>query len=115
DLGFGQRAREFSYNDAGIIAGIKQLYVSYAPADWIKFTAGSWATHVGYELVDAPANRNYSMSYMFSYGPFSHTGLKAEITKGSHSFMLGVANPTDFKTAPLDSRKFVLAQYSIAF
>ena len=29
--------------------------------------------------------------------------------------MLGVANPTDFKTAPLDSKKFLLAQYSIAF
>ena len=38
----------------------------------------SWATHVGYELVDAYLNRNYSMSYMFSYGPFFHTGIKAD-------------------------------------
>ena len=62
DLGFGKRAQEFSYNDQGILAGIKQLYLSYSPTGWLKFTAGSWATHVGYELVDAYANRNYSMS-----------------------------------------------------
>lgn len=114
DLGFGKRAQEFSYNDNGIVAAIKQLYVSYAPADWIKFSAGSWATHVGYELVDAPANRNYSMSYMFSYGPFSHTGLKAELTFGNFGAMIGVANPTDYKTAPLDSKKFFLGQLSYA-
>src|SRR5215210_5220610 len=43
DLGFGQRAADFSYNDEGIVAAIKQLYVSYAPVDWLKFTMGSWA------------------------------------------------------------------------
>src|SRR5690349_9322464 len=75
DLGFGKRAQDFSYNDEGIMAAIKQLYVSYAPADWVKFTMGSWATHVGYEVVDPYGNRNYSMSYMFTNGPFFHTGL----------------------------------------
>src|SRR5580698_8293190 len=60
DLGFGKRAEEFSYNDNGILAAIKQLYISYSPNAWLKLTAGSWATHVGYELVDAYANRNYS-------------------------------------------------------
>jgi hypothetical protein len=114
DLGFGKRAQEFSYNESGIVASIKQLNVSYAVNDWLKFTAGSWATHVGYELVDAPANRNYSMSYMFSYGPFSHTGLKADLTFGKHGFMVGVSNPTDYKSAPLDSKKYLLAQYSLA-
>src|SRR5687767_13204639 len=49
DLGFGQRAKEFSYTDEGITAAIKQLYISYSPTDWLKFTAGTWATHVGYE------------------------------------------------------------------
>ena len=43
DLGFGPRAKEFSYNDEGISAAIKQLYVSYSPTDWLKFTAGTWA------------------------------------------------------------------------
>ena len=116
DLGFGKRAQEFSYNDEGILAAVKQLYVSYSPADWVKFTAGSWATHVGYELVDANLNRNYSMSYMFTNGPFFHTGLKADFTAGKHGFMIGVANPTDFKYVPDDvvNKKAFLAQYSLA-
>jgi len=116
DLGFGKRATEFSYHDAGILAAIKQLYVSYSPADWVKLTAGSWATHVGYELVDPYLNRNYSMSYMFTNGPFFHTGVKAEVTKGMHGFMLGIANPTDYKTAPGGlNKKAILAQYSLAY
>jgi putative OmpL-like beta-barrel porin-2 len=116
DLGFGQRAKEFSYTDEGITQAIKQLYVSYSPADWIKFTAGTWATHVGYELLDPQYNRNYSMSYMFTNGPFSHTGLKADVTKGKHSFMLGVSNPTDYRTPPegLINKKFMLAQYGFS-
>jgi hypothetical protein len=116
DLGFGKRAEEFSYNDNGILAGIKQLYISYSPNSWLKFTAGSWATHVGYELVDAYANRNYSMSYMFTYGPFSHTGVRADITYGKSGFMIGIANPTDFKYVPdgVMNKKFLIAQYSYA-
>ena len=116
DLGFGKRAQEFSYNDEGVTQAIKQLFVTYAPAEWIKFTAGSWATHVGYELVDPQLNRNYSMSYMFTNGPFFHTGVKADLTKGKHGFMIGVANPTDLKSVPdgVINRKFLLAQYSLA-
>jgi hypothetical protein len=110
DLGFGQRAKEFSYNETGITAAIKQAYVTFAPSDKVKFTMGKWATHVGYELVDAYLNRNYSMSYMFSYGPFSHTGLKADFTFGNVGFMLGVANPTDFISAPF-AKKFLLGQF----
>ena len=114
DLGFGKRAQEFSYNDNGVTQAIKQLYVTYAPKDWLKFTMGSWGTHVGYEVVDAPANRNYSMSYMFSWGPFFHTGIKADVTAGKSGFMLGVANQTDFKLSPTGAKKFMLAQYSFA-
>ncbi|MGE5107177.1 MAG: outer membrane beta-barrel protein, partial [Sphingobacteriales bacterium] len=77
----------------------------------LKFIAGSWATHVGYELVDPYLNRNYSMSYMFSYGPFFHTGVKAEATYGKNGFMLGIANPTDLKSTTMD-HKYVIAQYS---
>lgn len=116
DLGFGKRAQEFSYNDEGILPAIKQLYMSYTPNNWLKLTAGSWATHVGYELVDAYANRNYSMSYMFTNGPFFHTGIKAEAAYGVNSFMVGVANPTDFKYVPDGAlnKKAFLAQYSYA-
>jgi hypothetical protein len=114
DLGFGKRAQDFSYTDEGILQAVKQLYVSYSPSSIVKFTAGSWATHVGYELVDPQSNRNYSMSYMFTNGPFSHTGLKADFTLGKSGLMVGIANPTDFKYVPegVINRKFLLAQYS---
>src|SRR5215831_14510517 len=59
DLGFGTRAEEFGYNDANTRFAIKQVYVSYAPSSLIKFTFGSWATHIGYEVFDAYLNRNY--------------------------------------------------------
>jgi hypothetical protein len=113
DLGFGRRAEEFSYNDEGTLLAIKQAYLTYAPTANLKFTAGSFATHVGYELVDPNLNRNYSMSYMFSYGPFFHTGLKADLAFGKSGFMIGVTNPTDLKTASF-SRKWLIAQYSYA-
>ena len=116
DLGFGKRAQEFSYNDQSILQAVKQLYLSYTPNSWLKLTAGTWATHVGYELVDAYANRNYSMSYMFTNGPFFHTGLKAEVTKGVNGFMVGIANPIDYKYVPdgVENKKTFLAQYSFA-
>jgi len=114
DIGVGKRATEFSYNDEGILASIKQLYISYAPSTHLKFTAGSWATHVGYELVDPQLNRNYSMSYMFTNGPFFHTGVKAEASFGNSGLMLGLANPTDYKYVPDGqiNSKYILAQYS---
>ena len=113
DVGFGKRAQEFSYNDVGTtLTAVKQAYISYAPSSDVKFTIGKWATHVGYELLDAYANRNYSMSYGFSYGPFFHTGLKADISLGGKSaLMVGVANPTDYVSAP-NSTKVLIAQFS---
>jgi hypothetical protein len=109
DIGFGNRAEEFSYNDDNTRFIVKQAYLSYTPWENVKFTAGSWATHIGYELVD-PVNRNYSMSYLFSKGPFFHTGLKAEATRGKSSYMLGITNPSDLKSANF-STKFLVAQY----
>lgn len=113
DLGFGRRAQEFSYNDVGTtLTAVKQLYLTYAASEKVKFTFGKWATHIGWELLDAFANRNYSMSYGFSYGPFFHTGIKADISLGGKSaMMLGIANPTDYVSTN-SSVKVLLAQFS---
>lgn len=97
DLGVGKRENEFSYNDKGLLQDVKQLTLSYAPGAKLKFTAGKWATHIGYELLDAYSNRNYSMSYAFSYGPFFHTGVRADIVLGKQwNLMLGIVQPSDF-------------------
>ena len=120
DLGFGRRAEEFSYNDGTTdqnkngfvsLSNLKQLYVTYAPSSKVKFTFGKFGTHVGYELVDAQLNRNYSMSYMFTNGPFFHTGLKADFTAGPVGFMIGVTNYTD-QSSSTTNVKSVIAQLS---
>jgi hypothetical protein len=116
DLGVGPRAREFAYTDDGITQAIKQLYISYSFNNWLKVTGGTWATHVGYEVLDANANRNYSMSYLFTNGPFSHTGVKADFTAGKSGLMIGIANPTDYRAVPTEghNNKNIIAQYSYA-
>ncbi|SFD31211.1 Putative beta-barrel porin-2, OmpL-like. bbp2 [Chitinophaga sp. CF118] len=116
DLGFGRRAAEFSYNEstdktATAELAIKQLYLSYQVLDKLKISMGSFGTHVGYELLDAYLNRNYSMSYMFTNGPFFNTGVKADITiSTSWTAMVGLFNPTDFKSASWSNQKYIGAQ-----
>ncbi|MEO6893813.1 MAG: outer membrane beta-barrel protein [Ginsengibacter sp.] len=114
DVGFGKRANEFSYNDEKTSLAIKQLFITYSLSSKIKLTLGSWDTHIGYESVDAYLNRNYSISYLFSFGPFFHTGLKTDIqlTQKS-SFMIGIANPSDFKYAS-NLPKMIIGQLSTA-
>ena len=107
DLGFGTRAAEFSYNEGGSLAAVKQAFLTFAASDKVKFTMGKWGTHIGYEVLDAYLNRNYSMDYMFSYGPFSHTGFKMDVTLGTFGFMLGVANPTDYTSASFAKKNFI--------
>lgn len=112
DLGFGKRAEEFSYNDANTRFALKQLLVRYAPSSKLQLTLGTWDTHIGYEMVDPQLNRNYSMSYLFSNGPFTHTGLKAEFQIGKRSTVtLGISNPIDQRSASGFSKTF-LAQYA---
>ena len=125
DLGFGRRAEEFSYTDgAGFplgggngfttLAPVQQLFISFTPGTvgkGVKFSIGKWATHMSYEVANAPLNRNYSMDYMFTYQPFNHTGIKAEYTKDTWGFMIGIANPTD-NTTTISGVKTLIAQIS---
>ncbi|MCB0607457.1 MAG: porin [Lewinella sp.] len=103
DLAFGPRAEAangYLTDEGGItsLSLIKQLFVTYSPSDKLKFTLGNFSTFVGYELIDAPGNVNYSTSYLFSNGPFYHTGLKADIALADKfGLMLGVFNDTDTK------------------
>src|SRR5690606_8371312 len=66
-------------------------------SDNLTFTIGNFNTYLGYEVISPTGNFNYSTSYMFSSGPFSHTGLKADIDLTENwSLMAAVMNPTDF-------------------
>ena len=75
---------------------IKQAYMSYMFTDKLNFTVGQFGTHIGYELIDAPLNYNYSLSYLFGNGPFYHTGAKASYAFSDNvGLMAGVVNGWD--------------------
>ncbi len=98
DLGFGQRANDANGTGASTLDAVKQLYITYAPSDKVTLTAGNFGTHVGYEIIDANGNFNYSTSYLFSYGPFYHTGIKADFALSDKiGAMIGIFNDTDSK------------------
>ncbi len=61
---------------------IPQLFVSYIVpiGKGLRFDAGKFATHMGYEVIGGydGYNDNFSRGFIFGYGiPFTHTGLKA--------------------------------------
>ncbi len=97
DLVFGPRGEEAVFLSMGSSNIVNQLYVFYNISDNVKLTLGDFNTFLGYEVISPVDNFNYSTSYMFSYGPFSHTGLKADITLSDNwSAMFAIMNPTDY-------------------
>lgn len=110
DIGFGPRA-EAANNTiySNTILAIKQLYMTYAPTDWLKFTFGNFSTFFGYELIEPQNNFHYSTSMAFQNGPFYHTGFKANFTKKKWNVLLGFFDDTDHKT-DADRNKFVGGQ-----
>ena len=97
DLVYGPRGADAVFNSVGSSNIVNQLYVYYNVSDSFTLTLGNFNTFLGYEVISPAANFNYSTSYMFSYGPFSHTGLKADIALSDDvSLMLGVLNSTDY-------------------
>jgi hypothetical protein len=104
DVVFGPRGSNAVFGSIGNSSElVNQLYAYYNIADGVKITLGNFNTFLGYEVISPAANFNYSTSYMFSYGPFSHTGVKADFTLSEDiSLMLGVFNQTDQTEANYD-------------
>jgi len=97
DLTFGPNAELGQFaNIFGTMMNIKQAYLAYKVTDKLTFTAGQFGTHVGYELIDAPLNYNYSLSYLFGNGPFYHTGAKLSYMFSDNvGLMVGLVNGWD--------------------
>jgi len=97
DLVYGPRGADAVFNSTGSSNIVNQLYVYYNVSDSFTLTLGNFNTFLGYEVISPVGNFNYSTSYMFSNGPFSHTGLKADIAVSDDvSLMLGALNRTDY-------------------
>ncbi len=99
DLVFGPRGTDAIFNSPMYSATgnvVNQLYMYWNVSEKVTLTMGNFNTFLGYEVISPAANFNYSTSYLFSYGPFSHTGIKADFALGKDlSAMIGVFNPTD--------------------
>ncbi|WP_034062383.1 outer membrane beta-barrel protein [Lacinutrix jangbogonensis] len=90
DLVFGPRG------EAASTTVLNQLFAFYNISESTKLTFGKFNTFLGYEVISPVGNFNYSTSYLFSSGPFSHTGIKVDFTLSEDfSLMLGVFNQTD--------------------
>lgn len=110
DLTFGNHSDLGNYGNAqgrvlvggkdatGTALAIKQAYLTWKATDKLSITAGQWGTHIGYEVIDAPVNFNYSLSNLFNNGPFYHTGVKATVaTSAKSSLTFGLVNGVDSK------------------
>ncbi|SDM27648.1 porin [Siphonobacter aquaeclarae] len=103
DLTFGPNADLGNYGNAiGPLGGnstalaIKQMYLTYKFSPKFSITAGQFGTHIGYEVIDAPVNYNYSLSNLFNNGPFYHIGAKAQYSFSDKAYLMaGVVNNID--------------------
>ncbi len=102
DVVFGPRGESAasSYN-------LNRLYAYWNVSETTTLTMGRFNTYLGYEVIAPAGNFNYSMSYLFSNGPFSHVGLKADFAlSDDFSLMLAVINPTDVNNNLVGSYAF---------
>lgn len=96
DLVYGPRGADAVFESDPSANIINQLYVYWNVSDKVTLTLGNFNTFLGYEVISPVANFNYSTSYMFSYGPFSHTGIKMDyVITDDWSLLLAFMNNND--------------------
>jgi len=96
DLVFGPRGQAAVFGTASGQAIINQAYAYYKVSDKVTFNLGQFNTFLGYEVISPTVNFHYSTSYMFSWGPFNHTGARVDFALDNGVVAkLAVMNPTD--------------------
>ncbi len=96
DVVLGPRGQAAVFGTASGQAIINQAFAFYKFSDKVTFNLGQFNTFLGYEVISPTVNFNYSTSYLFSWGPFNHTGARIDYT-GDNGFVakLALMNPTD--------------------
>jgi len=96
DLVVGPRGAGATFSSDIVDGIVNQAYAYWNVSESTTLTFGRFNTFLGYEVIAPAANFNYSTSYLFSSGPFSHVGLKADFDLSEDfSLMLAVMNPWD--------------------
>jgi hypothetical protein len=96
DVVFGPRGQAAVFGTNSGQAIVNQLYAYYKFTPGFTLNLGQFNTFLGYEVISPAVNFNYSTSYLFSWGPFNHTGLRADFDFGGGvTGKLAIMNPTD--------------------
>jgi hypothetical protein len=98
-LNFGEDAAFTGGTFSGDDVDFQEVYAQFiAPfGNGIDLRMGRMNTLIGYEVIEAPYNPNYSRSWLFGFGqPFTTTGIRGSYDFNDQvSFAIGVIN--DFK------------------
>jgi hypothetical protein len=78
DLVFGPRGKAAVFATNSGQAIINQMFAYYKLSDKVTLNLGQFNTFLGYEVISPAVNFHYSTSYLCSWGPFNHTGLRAD-------------------------------------
>lgn len=102
DLFFGDDAELIHSTGAGTGTDQFDLQQAYVTArvplgNGLDFKVGKFVTLLGAEVIESPANWNFSRSFLFGYAiPFTHTGVLASYSLGDiGSVTAGVVNGWD--------------------
>jgi len=96
DLVTGPRGAGATFSNDIVDGIVNQAYAYWNVSESTTLTFGRFNTFLGYEVIAPAANFNYSTSYLFSSGPFSHMGIKADFALSEDfSLMLAITNPWD--------------------
>ncbi len=108
DLVFGPRGKAAVFAAASGQSIINQMYAYYKFSDVVTLNLGQFNTFLGYEVISPAVNFHYSTSYLFSWGPFSHSGARADFTfPNGMNMKLAIMNPTDLvEFNPVDTYTF---------
>jgi hypothetical protein len=105
DLVFGPRGSDAIFNaplyknpaGSGSSQVINQMFIYYNLSESIRLNLGQFNTFHGYEMISPARNANYSTSYVFTFGPFNHTGVWADLQlRDGWSAKIALMNPTDY-------------------
>jgi hypothetical protein len=96
DVVLGPRGQAAVFGTASGQAIINQAFAFYKFSDKVTLNIGQFNTFVGYEVISPAVNFHYSTSYLFSWGPFNHTGARLDFALNNGIVAkLAVMNPTD--------------------
>ena len=97
DLNLGPSASLVNANSVGETSDVVQnAFIAHNLNDKFSVEFGKFGTHIGYEIIDATANMNYSTSYLFNYGPFYHVGGRVRYAMtDKYSLMVALYNNWD--------------------